>query len=86
MDLVAGVQRVVVLMDHVAKDGSHKLLKECDLPLTGRRCVDRVITDLGIFDIIDRKMQLVELAPEVTVDEVKSKTTAEFIIHEAIAA
>ena len=79
MDLVAGVQRIVVIMDHNAKDGSAKLLKECTLPLTGVGVVDRLITDLGVFDINNGKLELVELAPEVTVEEVKKKTEAEFV-------
>jgi 3-oxoacid CoA-transferase B subunit len=79
MDLVAGVKRVVVVMEHAAKDGSPKLLKACSLPLTGVRVVDRVITDLGVFDI-DKKgegpVRIVDLAPGVTLDEVRAKTEA----------
>ena len=85
MDLVAGVKRVVVVMEHVAKnkDGteSPKLLKACDLPLTGTQVVDLVITDLGVFEI-DKKgdggMKLIELADGVTEDEIRSKTEADF--------
>ena len=79
MDLVAGVKRVVVVMEHAAKDGSPKLLKACQLPLTGVRVVDRVISDLGVFDI-DKKgdgpVRIVDLAPGVTVEEVRAKTGA----------
>jgi 3-oxoacid CoA-transferase subunit B/3-oxoadipate CoA-transferase beta subunit len=80
MDLVAGVRRVVVVMDHVEKTGAPKLLKACTLPLTGKAVVDLLITDLGVFRI-DRKgggASLVELAPDVTVDEVRAKTEAAF--------
>lgn len=80
MDLVANVKRVVVLMEHVAKDGSPKILKKCSFPLTGKFCVDRIITDLAIIDIIDKEMLLVELAPNVTIEEVKAKTEANFKI------
>jgi 3-oxoacid CoA-transferase subunit B len=79
MDLVAGVRRVVVLMDHNAKDGSPKLLKECDLPLTGAGVVDMVITDLGVFEIDKDGLHLRELAPGVSADEVRERTEAEFI-------
>lgn len=81
MDLVANVKRVVVLMEHVAKDGKIKILKNCTFPLTGLACVDRVITDLAIFDILDKKLILREMAPEVTLDEVKAKTEASFIVE-----
>ena len=80
MDLVAGVKRVVVLMEHTA-GGKPKLLRQCNLPLTGARVVDMVITELGVFSI-DRRgdagMKLVELAPDVTVEEVRAKTEATF--------
>ncbi len=79
MDLVAGVRRVIVLMDHNAKDGTPKLLKQCDLPLTGAGVVDTVITDLGLFEIKGGQLYLSELAPETTLDEVRERTEAEFI-------
>ena len=80
MDLVAGVKRVVVVMDHTSKAGDPKLLKHCTLPLTGCGVVDRVITNLGVFDVIRADgggaLKVVSLAPEVTLDEVRDKTEA----------
>ena len=80
MDLVAGVQRIVVIMDHANKAGESKLLKKCSLPLTGQGVVDRVITNLGVFDIVEGGLLVVELAPEVTMDEVHEKTEAAIVI------
>src|SRR6186997_2057398 len=68
MDLVAGVKRVVVIMDHAAKDGTPKILPVCDLPLTGSRCVDLIITDHAVFEVRDSGLALIELAPGVTLD------------------
>ena len=89
MDLVAGVKRVIVTMEHVSKDGQSKLLKECTLPLTGRRVVDMVISELGVFGI-DKKssggVTLIELADGVTVDEVKTKTKAKLAIGAGVKA
>ena len=80
MDLVAGVKRVIVVMEHANKAGQSKILKACTLPLTGSGCIDMVITDMAVFEV-DRKgggMSLVELAPDVSLDDVKAKTEAEF--------
>ncbi len=76
MDLVAGVGRVLVLMEHVAKGYVHKILKTCELPLTGVGVVNRIITDLGVLDITPGGLKLVELAPGVTLDEMRAKTGA----------
>ena len=78
MDLVAGVKRVVVLMEHNAKDGSAKLVKSCNLPLTGKGVVDLVITDLGVFEIGPKGLRLLEKAPDISVDEIKKRTEAPF--------
>ncbi|RQH01527.1 CoA transferase subunit B [Paraburkholderia dinghuensis] len=76
MDLVAGVKRVVVLMEHVAKGDQHKILDTCTLPLTGVGVVDVIITDLGVIEVTDAGLVVTELAPGVTVDEIKAKTGA----------
>jgi len=78
MDLVAGVKKVLVIMDHNAKDGTAKLVKECDLPLTGTQVVHMVITELGVFSIEGGKLSLVDKAPTVSVDDIRTKTDAMF--------
>jgi 3-oxoacid CoA-transferase subunit B len=79
MDLVAGVQRIVIIMDHANKAGESKLLKKCSLPLTGQGVVDRIITNLGVFDVVKGGLKVVELAPEVSIDEVLQKTEANIV-------
>ena len=79
MDLVAGVGRVLVIMDHANKKGESKLLKKCTLPLTGAGVVNRIITNLGVFDVVDGGLKVVELAPDVDMDEVNAKTEATLI-------
>jgi len=74
MDLVGGVERVVVLMEHSAKNGEHKILQHCTLPLTGKGVVNRIITELGVFDITHDGLQATELAPDVSHEEVRMKT------------
>ena len=79
MDLVAGVKRIVVVMDHTNKAGESKLLKSCTLPLTGAAVVDRIITDLGVFDVVKGGLKIVELATDVTEKDVRSKTEATLV-------
>ncbi len=92
MDLVAGTPRVVVLTEHNAKDGTAKIVKECTLPLTGLSCVDRIISDLAVFDLIKhdhgtgRQLTLTRLAAGVTVEEIREKTEAEFDVALELAA
>lgn len=80
MDLVSGTPRMVVLTDHTAKDGSAKLKRECDLPLTGVQVVKRIITDLASFDVAEDHLVLRQLAPGVTIEEIGEKTEAKFVV------
>ena len=78
MDLVNGTKKVIVIMEHTDKNGNSKIKKQCSLPLTGAKCVNRLITELGVFDFENGKMKLVELQPNVNLEENKAKTEAEF--------
>ena len=88
MDLVAGVRKVIVMMEHVNRKGEPKLIPSCTLPLTGLQCIDMIITDLCVLEMDpqERRFVLTELAPDVTVDEVLEKTSAEIRIAESIGA
>jgi len=85
MDLVAGTKRVVVVMEHTNKAGESKILKECSLPLTGKKVVNMILTDLGVFEVTPTGLELIEIAPEVSLDELTAKTEAEFRVREPLA-
>ena len=86
MDLVSGVQKVVVLMEHCAKDGTPKIVPQCTLPLTGKAVVSRIITDLGVMDITTEGVKLVELARDVSLEQIQKATGLELIINDFKAA
>ncbi len=87
MDLVAGVKKVVVVMEHNAKDGGFKFVKSCNLPLTGQKCVNMLITDLAVFEFDEsaKKFRLTELAPGENVESIREKTEAEFVVADRVA-
>jgi len=84
MDLVAGAREVVVTMTHTAKDRSHKILKECNLPLTGRRVVDMIITDLAMFQVSDKGLTLTEKPADVTLEQLRTATDCEFAVADQV--
>ncbi|MFJ7365809.1 3-oxoacid CoA-transferase subunit B [Peribacillus frigoritolerans] len=79
MDLLVGAKKVIVTMTHTSKEGKSKILKECTYPITSTRSVDMIITELAVFEVIDKQLKLIELMPGVTIEEVRVKTEADFI-------
>ena len=80
MDLVAGAKRVVVTMEHAAKDGSPKIVSQCSLPLTGRHCVDLIVTDMAVIEVVKEGLLLKEIAPDTTLEAVKKATGTELVV------
>lgn len=85
MDLVAGAQRVIIAMEHATKRGGPKIVRSCSLPLTGMRCVNRIITELCVFDVCpERGLTLIELAPDVSVEDVQAVTEPTFAVADDV--
>lgn len=84
MDLVAAAKNIIVAMQHTNRAGESKLLKECSLPLTGVKCITKIVTDLGVFDVTDKGFRCIEYAPGVTIDEIKEKTAGRLVIADDV--